>query len=94
MKKADFAKSKFADPDGDHFTLLNAFENFKYKQESADWCWENYINYRAMKSASKIRAQLVSQLNGMGYKVELQPKRTKEYRNLIKKSILSGFFTQ
>ena len=94
IKQADFAKSKFADPDGDHFTLLNAFEHFKYKQESADWCWDNFINYRAMKSASKVRAQLVSQMNSLGFKIELQSKRSKEYRALMKKTLLSGFFTQ
>jgi pre-mRNA-splicing factor ATP-dependent RNA helicase DHX15/PRP43 len=47
-----------------------------------------------MKSASSIRAQLVSQLNSMGYKVELSAKRPKEYLNKIKKSIVSAFFMQ
>jgi pre-mRNA-splicing factor ATP-dependent RNA helicase DHX15/PRP43 len=47
-----------------------------------------------MKSACKIRAQLVSQLNSLGYKVELQSKRSKAYRALMKKTILSGFFMQ
>ena len=94
MKQADVAKSKFADPDGDHLTLLNAFEHFKYKQESESWWWDNFVNYRAMKSASKIRAQLVSQLNNLGYTVELQSKRSKEFRAKIKKCILSAFFMQ
>jgi HrpA-like RNA helicase len=94
MKQADIAKSKFAHPDGDHLTLLSAFESFKYNNESPDWCYKNFINFRAMKSAGNIRAQLVSQMNGMGYKIELCSKRPKEYINRIKKSIVSAYFMQ
>ena len=94
MKQADIAKSKFAHPDGDHLTLLSAFESYKYNNESTDWCYNNFINHRAMKSASNIRAQLVSQMNSMGYKIELSAKRPKEYINRIKKSIVSAYFMQ
>ena len=47
-----------------------------------------------MKSADNVRAQLVSQMNQLGYKIELSPKRPKEYLNKIKKSIVSAFFMQ
>ncbi len=47
-----------------------------------------------MKSASNIRAQLVNQMNGFGYKVELSSKRPKEYLDNMKKSIISAFFMQ
>jgi pre-mRNA-splicing factor ATP-dependent RNA helicase DHX15/PRP43 len=36
-KQADIAKSKFAHPDGDHLTLLSAFESYKYNNENPDW---------------------------------------------------------
>lgn len=94
IKQADIAKSKFSHPDGDHLTLLSAFESFKYNKEDENWCWNNFISYRSMKAASKIRAQLVSQLNNLGYKVELSARRPKEYINKIKKSIVSAYFMQ
>ena len=94
MKQADIAKSKFAHPDGDHLTLLSAFESFKYNKEDQNWCWDNFINFRSMKSASNIRTQLVNQMNQLGYKIELSASRPKEYLTRIKKSIISAFFMQ
>lgn len=47
-----------------------------------------------MKSASNVRAQLVSQMNQLGYKIELSAKRPKEYIDKIKMSIVSAFFMQ
>lgn len=56
--QADEAKSKFAHNDGDHLTLLKAFQMFKQMNQDPDWCWKNYLNYRALKQASDIRDQL------------------------------------
>ena len=70
IKQADIAKSKFAHPDGDHLTILWAYESFKYNNEDANWCYDNFINFKAMKSANSIRAQLVQQMNSLGFKVE------------------------
>lgn len=47
-----------------------------------------------MKSASNVRAQLVNQMNALGYNIQLSPKRPKEYLDKIKKSIVSAFFMQ
>ena len=61
-KEADMAKTKFYNDDGDHLTLMNAYNMFKVKGMSADWCYSNFINYRAMKSANDIRSQLANLL--------------------------------
>lgn len=52
---ADSAKSKFSHPDGDHLSLLNAFNMFKLKEMDQKWCWSQYLNYRALKQANDIR---------------------------------------
>jgi len=39
QKEADIAKSQFSHEDGDHLTLLNAFQMYKSRKESADWCY-------------------------------------------------------
>ena len=47
--EADSAKRQFVHADGDHLTMLNAFNAFISKQMDADWCWQNYLNFRALK---------------------------------------------
>ena len=46
---ADREKSKFAHEDGDHITLLNAFNMFKQQGMDQQWYWNNYLNFRALK---------------------------------------------
>ena len=40
-------------------TLLNVYHAFKQNQESADWCYEHFLNVRSLKSADSVRSQLV-----------------------------------
>ncbi len=58
-KAADEAKQRFAHVDGDHLTLLNVYHAFKQAKEDPDWCYENFLNTRALKSADNVRSQLV-----------------------------------
>jgi len=46
---ADHSKKKFIHQDGDHLTMLNAYNAFMSKGMNNDWCWDNYLNYRALK---------------------------------------------
>ena len=56
--EADSAKKKYVHQDGDHLTMLNAFNAFSMKQMNPDYCWENFLNYRALKQANDVRNQL------------------------------------
>jgi pre-mRNA-splicing factor ATP-dependent RNA helicase DHX15/PRP43 len=58
MVEADQAKRKFVHQDGDHLTLLNAYNAFCLKDFNADWCWENFLNFRALNQAKNVRNQL------------------------------------
>jgi len=49
MMEADSAKRKFVHQDGDHLTLLNAYNAFIMKGMDADWAWNNFLNARALK---------------------------------------------
>ena len=44
---------------GDHLTLLNVYHAFKQNGEASDWCYDNFLNFRALKSADSVRVQLV-----------------------------------
>jgi HrpA-like RNA helicase len=58
QREADEAVAKFAHTDGDHLTLLNAYHAYKSKGDDSNWCWNNFISYRAMQNADRVRSQL------------------------------------
>ena len=94
VKEADEAKAKFAHVDGDHLTYLNCYYAFKHKGDSSTWCYENFINYRSLKSADNIREQLRDIFEKQGHRTEnLKHGDPKYYKN-IKRCILEGFFMQ
>lgn len=91
---ADREKSKFAHPDGDHLTLLNVFNTFKAKKCDQDWCWNSYLNFRALKQCDAIREQLLRIMVQQRCELESNDPRHPDYYTNIKKAILSGFFMQ
>lgn len=56
--QADDAKKKFQHNDGDHLTLLNAYNAFLKNKMDADWCWKHFLSHRALKQAFDIKNQL------------------------------------
>jgi pre-mRNA-splicing factor ATP-dependent RNA helicase DHX15/PRP43 len=57
-KQADEAKARFAHIDGDHLTMFNVYHAFKQNHEDNHWCYENFVNYRSLKSSDNVRTQL------------------------------------
>jgi HrpA-like RNA helicase len=53
--QAETAHNLLKHPYGDHFTYLNIFNRWKEDDYSQQWCEQNYINYKNMKTARKIR---------------------------------------
>ena len=92
--EADNAKRKFIDPHGDHLTMLNAYQAFEMKGFSSDWCWENFLNFRALKQATNIRNQLHNMLTKAGLTMMSSAPTSPQYSENIVKCILSGFFMQ
>lgn len=98
MDAADEAKQKFKHGNGDHFTLLLAYNHYKLNDSDPEWCRENFINPRSMKAADDVRNQLVKILQKLNistpqtnnYLVELKKKRIER----ITKCLVSGYFAQ
>ncbi|KAL9650578.1 hypothetical protein ABK040_004794 [Willaertia magna] len=44
-------QKQFQDTDSDHITLLNTFLAFVQNKQDKRWCYENYLNYRSLRSA-------------------------------------------
>ena len=57
-KASDDSKLRFAHIDGDHLTLLNVYHAFKQNMEDPQWCYDNFVNYRSLKSSDNVRQQL------------------------------------
>ncbi|KAK7538304.1 putative ATP dependent RNA helicase [Phyllosticta citribraziliensis] len=71
QKKAqETARRKFAVEEGDHLTLLNAYQAFVTKgKKEAKWCRDNYLNYKSMTRAVSVRNQLRRYLERFGIDV-------------------------
>lgn len=57
---------------------------------SVAWCYENFVQHRALQRARDVREQL----QGLLERVELEEKSCEGGDEPIRKAITSGFFTQ
>jgi pre-mRNA-splicing factor ATP-dependent RNA helicase DHX15/PRP43 len=93
-READEAKQRFAHIDGDHLTLLNVYHAYKQSQGDVNWCYENFINHRSLKSADNVRQQLSRIMDRLNLRRVSTDFTHKDYYVNIRKSIVSGFFMQ
>ncbi|KAG6748376.1 hypothetical protein POTOM_048296 [Populus tomentosa] len=94
QKAADEAKARFGHIDGDHLTLLNVYHAFKQNNEDPSWCYENFINHRALKAADNVRQQLVRIMARFNLRLCSTDFNSRDYYINIRKAILAGYFMQ
>jgi pre-mRNA-splicing factor ATP-dependent RNA helicase DHX15/PRP43 len=97
QREADDAKEQFVHSDGDHLTLLNVFHAFKTWQsrgEEKDMCYNNWLNYRSLKSAESVRDQLSRICTRLNVNLVSTPFSDRNYYLNIRKAIVSGYFMQ
>lgn len=94
QKAADEAKACFAHVDGDHLTLLNVYHAYKRNKEDPNWCYENFINTRALKVADNVRQQLVRIMTRYNLKLCSTDFKSPEYYLNLRKAMLAGYFMQ
>lgn len=67
---SELERRKFTAEEGDHLTLLNAYNAFvRYGQKDKQWCGNHRINQKALLRAMSIRKQLKKYLDRFGIKV-------------------------
>jgi pre-mRNA-splicing factor ATP-dependent RNA helicase DHX15/PRP43 len=88
------ARDAFAHADGDHLTLLNVFHAFKQNKESAEWCWKQFLNHRALKSADSVRQQLVRIMTRLNLPLVSNDFDSRDYYPQIQRALVDGFFMQ
>ncbi|KAL8232782.1 hypothetical protein R6Q57_002560 [Mikania cordata] len=89
QKAADKAKARFGHIDGDHLTLLNSLSD-----EDQSWCYENFVNHRALKSADNVRQQLARIMALFNLKLCSTDFKSRDYYINIRKAMLAGYFMQ
>ncbi|XP_073299865.1 probable pre-mRNA-splicing factor ATP-dependent RNA helicase DEAH2 isoform X1 [Primulina huaijiensis] len=94
QKAADEAKALFGHIDGDHLTLLNVYHAYKQNKEDPQWCYENFINHRALKSADNVRQQLARIMARFNLKLCSTDFNSRDYYVNIRKAMLAGYFMQ
>ncbi|ORY05359.1 P-loop containing nucleoside triphosphate hydrolase protein [Basidiobolus meristosporus CBS 931.73] len=93
-KRADEAKAQFAHADGDHLTLLNVYHAYKSKNEDPNWCYENFLNARSLKSADNVRVQLKRIMERKTLDLVSTDFNSKSYYVNIRRALVCGFFMQ
>ncbi|KAJ4463032.1 putative Pre-mRNA-splicing factor ATP-dependent RNA helicase DHX15 [Paratrimastix pyriformis] len=94
QKAADEARSRFTHSDGDHLTLLNAYHAWKANSEDPNWCWNNFLNQRTMRSAENVRVQLQRILQRLAIPLNSTDFASRQYYPNIRRALTAGFFMQ
>ncbi|KAJ2156685.1 DEAH-box ATP-dependent RNA helicase prp22 [Coemansia sp. RSA 552] len=87
--QADAKKAKFHQPEGDHLTLLTVYNSWKAAQFSNSWCFENFLQYRRLRSASDIRKQMVGIMDR--YKQDIVSCGERNF-DPVRRALCAGFF--
>jgi pre-mRNA-splicing factor ATP-dependent RNA helicase DHX16 len=86
---ADVAKQNFArGGGGDHLTLLRVYSQWEDTNFSTQWCYENYLQVRAMNQARDVREQL----EGLCERTEVVLNTNPTDIDNICKALCSGYF--
>ncbi|PNY11969.1 putative pre-mRNA-splicing factor ATP-dependent RNA helicase-like protein [Trifolium pratense] len=80
--------------DEDHLTLLNVYYAYKQNNEDPYWCYDSFVNNRALKSADNVRQQLVRIMARFNLKLCSTNFNSRDYYINIRKAMLAGYFTQ
>ena len=85
---ADMKKAKFYQPEGDHLTLLAIWDGWKTSKFSNPWCYENFLQARAMRRSQDVRKQLTSILDR--YKMDIIS-TGRNYKK-VQRAVCAGYF--
>ncbi|CUA75439.1 pre-mRNA-splicing factor ATP-dependent RNA helicase DHX16 [Rhizoctonia solani] len=87
---ADKARQNFVKNGGDHFTLLNIWDQWSETNYSQQWCYENFVQFKSLSRVRDIRDQLA----GLCDRVEVVIQSNPNSNDItpIQKALTSGYF--
>lgn len=87
---ADQARQNFVRAGGDHFTLLNVWEQWAETNYSQQFCYEQFLQFKSLSRARDIRDQLA----GLCERVEIVVDSNPNTNDItpVQKAITAGYF--
>lgn len=87
---ADQARQNFVRQGGDHFTLLNVWEQWAETNYTQQFCYEQFLQFKSLSRARDIRDQLA----GLCERVEILIQANPNSNDItpVQKAITSGYF--
>lgn len=87
---ADQARQNFVRAGGDHFTLLNVWEQWAETNYSQQFCYEQFLQFKSLSRARDIRDQLA----GLCERVEVVVESSSNTNDItpIQKALTAGYF--
>ncbi|KAJ7730673.1 P-loop containing nucleoside triphosphate hydrolase protein [Mycena maculata] len=87
---ADQARKNFFHPSGDHFTLLNLWNQWAESNFSQQFCYEQFVQFKSLNRARDIRDQLsrLCERVGLAFRENSNPADTTP----IQKALAAGYF--
>lgn len=87
---ADQARQNFVRTGGDHFTLLNVWEQWAETNYSQQFCYEQFLQFKSLSRARDIRDQLA----GLCERVEVVIQSNPNTNDItaVQKAITAGYF--
>lgn len=70
------------------------FDLIDIPEEDAQWCFDNFVNQRALKSADNVRQQLARIMARFNLKLCSTDFNSRDYYVNIRKAMLAGYFMQ
>ena len=89
---ADAAKARFAHADGDHLSLLNVYHAYKQNNSDPGWCYENFLQSRALKQADSVRNQLARSMARHNVPLVSTPFESIDYYTNIRRALAASMF--
>jgi pre-mRNA-splicing factor ATP-dependent RNA helicase DHX15/PRP43 len=92
-READACKAQFTHESSDHIAMLHAYLAYRENiADAKDYCYNNFLNYRALQNADNVRNQLARQLTRVGITLTPQDPSARDYYHNIRMCIASGLF--
>jgi hypothetical protein len=87
---ADQARQNFVRSGGDHFTLLNVWEQWAETNYSQQFCYEQFLQFKSLSRARDIRDQLA----GLCERVEVVIQSNPNANDItpVQKALTAGYF--
>lgn len=93
-REASEAQRQFAHPDGDHLTLLNVYRAFKAHGDDDSWCYDNFLQFRALRQADSVRSQLARTMQRLGMPEVPASGSPDDVSAQVRRALVAGYFMQ